>query len=77
MDYCTVTVLSRNYGVRIGDSVWINDELCRVTGRPDMTSFNFMPEWAWSDRQFQRFLLWMTAGAALFYGYVGLWHFLG
>ena len=76
MIYCAVTGRAA-HGIRIGDTVWLDGEAYRVTNKPDMVTFDVMPEWAWSDRQFQRFLLWMTAGAALFYGYVGLWHFLG
>ena len=74
--YCQVTALSTGHGIQIGDAVWVGDETYRVIGRSDMMTFDVMPEWAWSDRQFQRFLLCMTAQAALFYGYVGLWHWV-
>ncbi len=75
MESCTVTCRLAHQ-LQVGDTFWIGDETYRVIDRPDMTSFDFIPEWEWSDRQFQRFLLWLTAGAALFYGYVGLWHWV-
>ena len=74
--YCQVTTLNIGHGIRIGDAVWVGDETYRVIDRPDLMTFSVMPEWVWSDRQFQRFLLLLTAGAALFYGYVGLWHWV-
>lgn len=77
MDYCQVTALSTGRGLRKGDVVWLDDDVYRVTDKPDMLTFNVIPEWEWSNRQFERFLFWLAAGTVLFYGYVGLWHFLG